>query len=211
MQVPAIKTLIAKNIKKDEYAKYLDLIPNFKSEKAQKYTTIILSLSASIILGIFAISPTLSTIANLQRQLDDDKFVEQKLQEKINNLSILQQKYSALQKDLPIIFAAVPKGSEIPSFLAQMQGLSKESNINLDSFQTFKVQVSEESSLNKKYSTFDFGFKVQGDYQTLITFLNKLSSFQRIVTISLVSITKSTENNNPSLELNVKGTAYFKK
>ncbi len=83
MQLPAISTIIIKKLKKDQYAKYLELLPDFKSEKAQKYTTIILSLSASIILGIFAVSPTISTIANLQRQLEDDKFVEQKLQEKI--------------------------------------------------------------------------------------------------------------------------------
>lgn len=210
MQLPAISTIIAKKLKKDEYAKYLELLPDFKSEKAQKYTTIILSLSASIILGIFAVSPTISTIANLQRQLEDDKFVEQKLQEKINNLSTLQQKYSLLQKDLPFVFSAVPKASEIPSLLAQIQGLSKESNIGLDSFQTFKVLVAKDSIINKKYSAFDFGIKIHGDYQSLLTFMDKLSSFQRIITINSVAITKTTENNNPSIQLNIRGSAYFK-
>lgn len=210
MQLPAISTIITKNLKKDEYSKYLDLIPNLKSEKTQKYTTIILSLIASITLGIFAVSPTISTIANLQRQLNDDKFIEQKLQEKINNLSILQEKYNSLQKDLPLVFAAVPKSSEIPSLLAQMQGLSKESNINLDSFQTFKVLLSKDLGLNKKYSSFDFGIKIKGDYQSLLTFMDKLSNFQRIITINSIAITKSTENNNQVLQLNIKGAAYFK-
>ena len=210
MQLPAISTIITKNLKKDEYAKYLDLIPDLRSEKTQKYTTIILSLAASIILGLFAVGPTISTIANLQRQLDDDKFIEQKLQEKINNLSILQAKYSSLQKDLPLVFTAIPKGSEIPSLLAQMQGLSKESNIALDSFQTFKVQISKDLDLNKKYSSFDFGLKIKGDYQSLLTFMDKLSNFQRIITLNSVAITKSTENNNQTLQLNIKGTAYFK-
>lgn len=210
MQIPAINAIINKNIKKDEYAKYFDLVPDFKSEKAQKYTTIILTLTASIILGLFAVSPTISTIANLQRQLEDDKFVEQRLQEKINNLSLLQQKYNSLQKDLPLVFAAIPKGSEIPSLLAQIQGLGKESNVTLDSFQAFKVLVSKDATLNKKYSSFDFGLKIHGDYQSIIAFVDRLSNFQRIITINSVSIAKSTENNNISLQLNIRGSAYFK-
>ncbi len=210
MQIPAINAIINKNIKKDEYAKYFDLVPDFKSEKAQKYTTIILTLTASIILGLFAVSPTISTIANLQRQLEDDKFVEQRLQEKINNLSLLQQKYDSLQKDLPLVFAAIPKGSEIPSLLAQIQGLGKESNVTLDSFQAFKVLVSKDATLNKKYSSFDFGLKIHGDYQSIIAFIDRLSNFQRIITINSVSIAKSTENNNISLQLNIRGSAYFK-
>ncbi|MGA2968093.1 MAG: hypothetical protein ABSD69_02925, partial [Candidatus Levyibacteriota bacterium] len=56
-----------KGIKKDQYEKYLELIPDIKREKAQKYITIVLTLTTAIILGVFAINPTLSTIANLQK------------------------------------------------------------------------------------------------------------------------------------------------
>ncbi len=210
MQLPAISAIIAKNIKKDEFAKYLDLASDFKNEKAQRYTTIILTLAASIILGIFAISPTISTIANLQKQLGDDKFLEQKLQEKISNLSILQQKYSDIQNDLPLIFSAIPKGSEMPSLLALTQGIGKETNTSLNDFQTSKLQLSKEATGNKKYSSFDFGFRAQGDYKSLVSFIDKLSNFQRIITLNAISITKSTENNSPLLQLTIRGTAYFK-
>src|ERR1035437_4968817 len=75
-------------VKKEQYAKYLELIPDLKREKAQKYITIVLTLATTIILGLFAINPTFSTIANLQKQIDDGNFVEQKLKLKINDLSI---------------------------------------------------------------------------------------------------------------------------
>ena len=210
MQVPEISTIINKNLKKSEYEKYLGLIPNFKSEKAQKYTTILLSLGASIILGIFAVSPTISTIAGLQRQLEDDRFVEQKLQQKINNLNTLQSQYAVIANDIPLVFSAIPKDSQIPSLLAQIQGLAKESNVSLDSFQTFKVAVSKNDTLNKKYSSYDFGVKVKGDYASLLTFMDKLTNFQRIVTVNNVAMTKASENNTTNLQLNIKGSAYFK-
>lgn len=209
MKFLGFSDLILKNIKRDRYAKFLELMPNFKKEKAQKYTTIILTLSASIILGIFAVSPTLSTIVKLQKQLDDDKFVEQKLQEKINNLSILQQKYSALEDDLPIVYDAIPKSSQIPLLLAQLQGLANESNVKIVNFQTFPIGVSKDNILNKRFSSFDYNIVIQGDYQSMIGLLDRLVDFQRILTINNISIGKSS-GNTQSLQLSVKGSAYFK-
>ena len=57
-----------KGIKKEQYEKYLELIPDLKKEKAQKYITIVLTLATTIILGLFAINPTFSTIAKNQLQ-----------------------------------------------------------------------------------------------------------------------------------------------
>src|ERR1035437_7860822 len=109
-----------KSIKKEQYEKYLELIPDLKKEKAQKYITIVLTLVTIITLGLFAINPTLSTIANLQKQIDDNNFVQQKLQQKINDLAILQGKYSDLQNDLPVVYNAVPKTTEISLLVADI-------------------------------------------------------------------------------------------
>lgn len=210
MQLPPLSNLILKNIKKDNYQRYLELMPNFKQEKTQKYLTIILTLVASIILGVFALSPTLSTIVSLQKQLEDDKFVKQKLEEKINNLSVLQQKYSGLKDSLPTVYDAVPKNSQIPLLMAQLQALANESGILLVNLQTFQVDVSQAALSNKKFASYDFGISVKGNYQNMLTFINKIINFQRVITIENISITKVTEINTTELKLNIKGTAYFK-
>jgi Tfp pilus assembly protein PilO len=210
MQLPGISNVILKNLKKDEYHKYLELMPDFKQEKTQKYITIALTLIASIILGIFALGPTLSTIASLQKQLDDDKFVEQKLKEKINNLSVLQQKYASLEQDLPVINDALPKTSQIPLLTAQIQAVAQESNIKITNYQTFQAEVSHQAVSTKKFATYNFNVVTQGSYQDMTTFLDKLVNFQRIVSIESVSITKVAGINTTDLKLTVKGIAYFK-
>lgn len=210
MQIPTISNLILKNIKKDQYSKYLSLAPDFKNEKTQKFTTAILTISASIILAIFAVSPTLSTIAGLQKQLNDSKFVEQKLQQKINDLSTLQQKYQSLQNDLPVVYEAVPTSSQLPLLLADMLGAGSDSSVTIINFQTFQVEISRTAIQNKKYSSFDFTVTAQGDYQNLLTFLDKIVNFQRLITINQISIAKTTGINVTSLQVTVKGTAYFK-
>jgi len=210
MQIPGINELILKNIKRDRYEKYLELMPDIKSEKNKKLITIILTITASIILGIFAINPTLSTIANLQKQLDDSKFFESKLQEKINNLTSLNQRYQEIQNDLPLIFEAVPKTAEIATLAATLQAVSISSNVQLTNLQTLQVELSKQNLANKKYSSYEFGVTAQGNYQDLIAFVDKLINFQRILTINTVSVIKSIKLTETSLQINVSGNAYFK-
>ena len=212
MQLPIIKDII-KASSKEEYAKYLAFMPDLKQERTKKFTTIVLTLVATIILGLFAVSPTLSTIANLQKQIDDSTFVNQKLQQKINDLSTLQQKYANVQSDLPIITDAIPTSAQIPLLVAQIQTVAQNASLKLDSFQTFEVDLSKVTVINKNYSSFDFGLSAEGSYQQITDFLDNLTNFQRIITIANISVSKSnnTNNTNGTLQLNVGGATFFKK
>ena len=192
-----------KGIKKEQYEKYLELIPDLKKEKAQKYITIVLTLATAIILGLFAINPTFSTIANLQKQIDDNNFVQQKLQQKINDLAVLQGKYSSLQPDLPIVYDAIPKTTMVPIFIAEVQSIAKNSSLTITSLQTSEVKLSNQTPDN---SSFDFTITANGTYQNMVKFLDTISHFQRIVAIKDISI--STQSN--ALMLSFQGTAYFK-
>lgn len=211
MQLPLINNLILKNLKKEEYKKYFALLPSFKQEKTQKYISIILTLVTSILLGVFALSPTLSTISKLQKQLEDDKFVEQKLQQKINNLSLLQQAYSNIKDDLPIIFNAVPEKSEIPFLAASIQALANENGVRISNFQTLPVEVSDRAISGKKFSSYDFNITVSGDYQNMLNFMGKLTNFQRVTSLENIAISKTINLNTTNLQLTIRGTVYFKK
>jgi Tfp pilus assembly protein PilO len=190
MQFPAIKDII-KASGKEEYTKYLAFMPDLKQERTKKFTTIVLTLVASIILGLFAVSPTLSTIANLQKQIDDSTFVNQKLQQKINNLSTLQQQYANVQNDLPVVTDAIPTSAQITLLVAQIQTVAKDASLKLDEFQTFEVNLSKITVPNKNYSSFNF---------------------QRIITINNISVSKLNNTNSidNTLQLNIQGTAFFK-
>ena len=209
MRLPQVSNLF-KTVKKEKYTKYLELMPNFKQEKTQKFTTIALTLFASIILIIFAVNPTLSTISNLQKQLTDDNFVEQKLSDKINDLSILQDKYSQVQPDIPVVLAAIPQNADVVGLVSQVQSVANKTNLSLIGFQTFQVESTPGSVIGKKYSSFDFSLSATGDYQGMVNFMNVMVNIQRILTISNVSITKKTGLDTSTLELSIRGTAYYK-
>ncbi len=185
---------------------YSKFFPNLEEERTQKFTTIILTVITLSLFGIFAINPTISTILKLRRELDDNNFVDKKLQEKINNLSSLQKKYIILQNDLPIIFAAVPKGPEVPLLVAQIQAIAKNNNIAIENFQSFEVEVPTKSA-SRNYSSFSFALSAGGTYNDLYRFLTQLSNMQRVVAVELLSLSKKSISN--SMELSIKGRAFF--
>lgn len=195
-----------KNLQKK---KFFEMLPDFKEERMQKFTTLVFTITALSFFGLFAISPTLSTIANLNKQLSDNKLVDQQLQDKINNLYLLQQKYSQLTPNLPYVLDSFPKNPQVPLLVAQLQSLAQSSNITITSLQTFEVEIPNFSVSTKKYYAFSFSISAGGSYENLSTFINSVVKMQRIVSINTLSLTRNT-GEGPSTQLNFKGTAYFK-
>src|SRR5687767_10764921 len=85
-----------------------------RDEKTKNLSAIILTFLALSFFGLFAINPTISTIVQLKKEIADNQEVNQKLEEKITNLSTLQQKYNLLQNDIPFIFSAIPQNPQGP-------------------------------------------------------------------------------------------------
>ncbi|MEM4270946.1 MAG: type 4a pilus biogenesis protein PilO [Candidatus Pacearchaeota archaeon] len=196
---------VFKNLK---ISKYFELLPDFKNENAQKFTSLVLTLVALSLLGLFAVGPTLSTITRLRKELADNKIVDQQLQRKITNLSILQQKYSSLTEDLPIILSSIPDNPEAPLFLAQIQALAKSANLEITSLQSFQIEAVSPKNTNKKYSSYSFTFSANGSYENISSFISSLLSMQRIVSINNLSISKS--NKVGLLQMTIRGSLYFK-
>src|SRR5947208_1901500 len=80
-------------------------------KKTQQVTSLIFTLVALSFFGLFAISPTLSTIAQLQKELSDSKDVYQKLVQKIHNIAALSAEYSKLEQDIHFVNETLPQTS----------------------------------------------------------------------------------------------------
>lgn len=191
-------------------SKYRQYIPDLKQEKTQKFTTLALTFLALSFFGIFAINPTISTIVRLRKEISDSQFTEAQLKQKILNLSSLSSQYTQIQQDLPVILSGVPQSPQIPLLAAQIQSLARDSNIKLDSLQTFQVEAAQPSSVGKKYSSFSFSLSSEGSYNQLVNFMQSLISMQRVVSIDTIALNKKQDQSG-IIQLSLKGTAFFKK
>lgn len=208
MSTPTIKALSAR---------YSSVLPYLKEKKSQRYSSLVFTLIAIIFFGLFAINPTLSTIANLQRQLEDNKEIKQKLQTKINNLTKLRTQYQQLQNDLPIINAALPKEPTATELAAQIQGLAASAQVDLLHLQIQQIELANKNPLassqnqlgTNQYVAYNFSFDIDGQYDEIMRFVDIFSSFQRIASIESASLTAGDRTTN-SFSLSVRAKTYYK-
>lgn len=193
--------------RKEEFVKYLQLLPSFKEKKTQAFTTIALTLLALSVFGFFAINPTVSTIAKLKKELADSKIVDEQLDRKIKALSILQNQYSLLENDIPRIFDAIPQAPIVPLLAGQSQSLAKTNNISLDRIEAFEVELSQKKG-SKNAQAYAFSINGTGSYAQILEFAKSLTNFERVATIDVISITRLEGKSD--LNVNIRGKAYFK-
>lgn len=187
-------------------SKYLKNLPDFQEERTKNVTTLVLTLVTLSIFGLFAISPTLSTIANLRKQLDDSNLVHEKLEEKIANLELLNRQYNLIEKDVPLILTAVPQTPDTSRLVGQLQAIALFSSVQITRIQVFQVEVSQSKTKNP---SFVFSIGVLGTSDNISNFLLLLSNFDRIVTIDILSQNLQEENGITQLEL--RGKAYYER
>lgn len=196
------------NLTVKRYREYLKLLPDMQKENTRIITTLILTFTAMSFFGIFAINPTLSTIITLKKQLSDSILVNEKLATKLNNLSSLQQQYTTLSSDLPVVFDAIPKNPEAPSLMGQITSLSEEKKVQLTSLSVSEVQLTG-GSTPQNNSSYAFSLQAEGSYDDLINFTKSLTQINRIININSLSVVKDAKPNILNLELT--GRGYFKK
>src|SRR5258706_639109 len=199
---------------KQESAKFLTMLPNIEGEKTRTFTTLSLTLFALAFFGIFAMNPTLSTIADLQKQITDDRFVDQKLSEKIANLHSLQSQYVILQPDIPVINNNLPMSPQLTQVVGQIQQVSLDNNLATSVIQLNPVDTA--SSKNPDFIPIIISYDGQGTIDNISNFITELTSFDRILTVEAINLQRVTLPNteavinNDQLHISVRLTAYFK-
>lgn len=195
-------------------SKYKELLPYFKEKKATSFTMIILTFLALSLFGVFAISPTLATIAQLRRQLADNLEVAQKLDTKIANLANLQQEYSLITDQLPIVYEAIPEQPSVPLFVGQVQAIGQDTNITITRLQTFQVELAKRGETGTptqlKAGSFNFSIEATGTAENLNSFINTLVFYDRIITIDSIQYNSNVESSS-GIQLGIRGKAYFMK
>lgn len=190
--------------------KYFPKLPYLSQERSQKFSYIVLTLLALSFFGFFAISPTVSTILKLKKEVTDSEFVYRELETKIKNLSILGQRYASLQNDLPSITDAITREPNVHLLFAQIQGAAQKSNIKLSKLQNFEVEIlKNNNTTGRKYYSYPFTIAGKSSFENISDFVSTITDMQRIINIDIFSISSTIEPNSP-LEFNIQGTAFFK-
>jgi Tfp pilus assembly protein PilO len=198
------------NLSTIKYREYLKLLPkiNMQQETTRSFVTLALTFAALSFFGIFAINPTLTTIADLQKQLSDDQQVDQQLKTKIDNLSALEAQYNQLGagSDLTNIYNAIPQTPAAPLLSAQVFALTTKHNLSILSYSVSAVQLTTTQKVPTVQS-FTFTLQTTGIYTDMLAFTSELAKLNRIITVESIEIGRDSNGN---LVLTLRGRQYFK-
>lgn len=189
------------------------------------YLEVMLSLVTISIFALFALRPTLVTIAELIREIDTNTQTISTMDEKIQNITRAQTLYDRERSKIMLFLNAIPTGVSPETIIRQVEGLSAKHNVVVSSATLGKasivgstIQQTEDKaaqlvlpkSANNDVSYVDLTITVSttlSDYPSLQGFLSDIESLR--LPLAITQMTTSTVRNRENRELILVMKTYF--
>ncbi len=181
------------------YRRYLQSIQNQPLLKASLF--LILSLSLVIGLIAMALRPTLSTIAGLIGQIQQERQLEKQLDAKINTLKDAQIQLTLASARLTYLNDAIPTSAHAAVWADSLSRVASESGVQVDSVVVTGLPVARVSESMQ----IPFKIAATGGYPQLYQFLQVLQNLRRLIKIDTVDIARPNTEVSTVL-LNISGS-----
>ncbi|MBN1169147.1 hypothetical protein JXA63_04625 [Candidatus Woesebacteria bacterium] len=159
------------------------------------YLEILLSLVTISVFSIFALRPTILTIAELIKEIDAKEQLVQKLDDKIETISQAQALYYRERENIGLLKNSIPENPEADTLTYQLEGLVEKNSLIAQSVNIGETKVLGISkNKSKEDNTYiSFNISVVGEYGSLYSFIKDLEDLYQPIKIINTSIV-STEN-----------------
>jgi len=183
---------MAASFKGQDYQKYLyNIVALYKQRQDLKaYLEILLSIGTIALFVVFAIKPTLITIADLVVKINNQQQTSDALDTKIKNLGIAQTLYNQEAANITLLNSAIPNGSSVPSYVRQVEGAIQKNSVTESSLSIDKVDLLSTNSTGS--ASFNLTTTVSGNYQNLVSFMQDLENLRRPSILSKVDFTSGS-------------------
>lgn len=194
------------------YSRYFTYIkPVIRLPIIKTYGSTIFTLIVTAIFVIYAIKPTVETILVLQKKLEEETLVLEKITKKADDLSRARENFEKLDPTLKSkIEAAIPNTVQLRSVIQTLEQSAQrnEASISALQIQPLTVETKKDNQLGA-LSEINFTFNVEGSYQKLISMLQDLKSSDRPISIDNLSLSKLSEGGG--LIMSLSGKVYYLK
>lgn len=163
---------------------------------------LLLSIGLVVFLGFFAIRPTLTTMSDLIKEIEDKQELNDQLSKKVAALSTAQTLYFSLEDRLPLLDQAIPSQPELIKSLKIIELLATESNVIIESMVVTSIpdeNPAEVSSAQLQRVPLPVTISVSGDYLAIRAYVEALRSVRRSFVVD--TVTFSIEENRGERKL----------
>ncbi len=192
---------------------YTYIRPIIRSKVVQEYGPLIFSLVMVSFFSVFALRPTLTTIASLQKAIEEQTATKQKISEKIEALKLAKNNYLAINNQTKDkIDRLVPNDTALPGLIDQVRSLAEVYDASLAGiqFETLTLDGKPAKLVAKpSQKEIPFSLSVRGSYINLLQFVDALPKIDRVITIESINFRANEESDDLLMAINAKAY-YFK-
>lgn len=200
--------MISKSTKYFRYYTYIE--PLIRNPLIKTYGYAIFTIVMTAVFILFAIKPTLETIAVLQKKLTTQKEILKKLDKKIGDLGVAQTNYKNIDPDIKSkVVSSVPSNADLANLIRSLENTTRDTTASISALQFQPLVIDRKETPSNELQEISFTFNIEGSYDTIKAVLQNLYGSARLFTIDNLSFNKVATGN--ILLMNITGKAYFLK
>lgn len=163
----------------------------------------LLTLFAISFFALFALRPTTNTIAELWANINSQRQIKARLEQKIRDLTVSQEIWKTEQKRMETLDQALPKNPGPDAYIKQIEGLAASRGLGISFLKVDEVALrgeiekqGEKKTKGQKTETISVSLSLSGVYTALLGFLEDLENLRRPTDTTSISLT-TTKGVNP--------------
>ena len=208
-----------------QYYRYKEFFLNIldlyrKKPDLRMFLEIILSLSTVVVFLLFALKPTIITIVNLLKEINEREVMVARLETKLKNLTTAKSVYQREISSVPIIESSVPSLPSPSDFAGQIQALANKASVKvlgisigetiiIGSDEKMKSSRSDFKPLPEPSQEMPISISINGSYPSLILFLRDIENMRRPLKIDILGINSQTSESGKTITIVLSGRVPF--
>lgn len=203
---------------------FLNIYSVYKGrEDVKAFLEIILTIVTITVFIVFALRPTVLTIASLTKTIETKQETVAKMDVKIENLNIAQKLLGEKSGQIKTLTSALPTEALPQDYLQQVELAAGKNGVSVTSLSLNDVIISGKppkdagsrgttkklSELPRNTKGMLFSVAVTGSFPNLIAFAADIENLRRPIWIDSILVATSTTIDGPILTLTVNGRIVF--
>lgn len=182
-----------------------------KRQDVKMFLEVLLSLLTISTFSVFALRPTIVTIAELIKEIEAKRETLAIIDGKIEDLSNAQSLYDQEIRRIRLLDSTVPVDPTPQFVVRQLEGLSAKHGVSILSISIKEVPLTQIIKGNEASTegVINFSLNTTSSYSSLLSFLKDLERFRRPVKLGSVSLGTAVTELGKVLNLSISGKTPY--
>ncbi|MGD9129329.1 MAG: type 4a pilus biogenesis protein PilO [Candidatus Woesebacteria bacterium] len=178
----------------------------YEKPVAKVSINVFLTLGAILFFAFFAIKPTLVTMSDLVKEIEDKKALSKKMDSKITALASAQVAYQNVENRLAVVDQAIPSSPNLVEALKIIEKIASDKQLVISNLTVEEIPEQPKKELDfSKLKRLNLEIKVTllGDYLAIKEFIEELQNSRRNMIIDRVAFSVDTDRGSKVLSASV--------